>query len=161
MLTHSSYSETIDILYSENTFDFNHLDPLIDLPGTLLPHRLIRIHSLRLGWVFILPFVQEVPHRWAGLPADQWPPPPYNYPTWKVACEAIALMKELNEIHIHLSCLGDVFYNDAPGLTFEPMLQALCGIHGAAVFEVTLHGWIQNDVEPPQNAPFKILYPED
>ena len=158
----SSYSETVEILYKENTFDFNHLESLIDLPKTILPQRLALIHSLRLCWTFTLPFVQEVPSRLVGLPADLWPPPPYDASTWGLACEAIACMRGLKIISMNLSCLSDVFYHDPANYNFEPILRPLYEVRDAAIFEIELDQWIRlTNFEPPPDAPFKVFYPQE
>ena len=157
------------MLYNENTFDFNHIDPLIDLPNTTGFQNLQSIQSLRLGWTFTFPFKQEVPYHFVGLSEDRWPPPPYDFPTWEAACEAIASMTGLKEIYMRLCGIDVAAYSDTGDTDFGQVLQPLCKIRDAAVFEVALN-LVSNDentllqefgIEAPPGAPFELSRLQD
>ena len=150
------------MIYSENTFDFTHVDPLIDLPRTILPSRLSRIRSLRLKWVVWFPLEQQAPRWLAAPPEFHWPPQPYDYPTWAKACNAMKHMHGLREISLMLTTLSDCVHT-GPYAHCEchekaKILKPLCEIRNAPVFEITVD-WYSR-IEPIPNAPFKILYPQ-
>ena len=154
------YTETIDMIYSENTFDFTHVDPLIDLPRTVLPSRLCMIRSLRLKWVLWFPLEQQAPRWLAAPPNFHWPPPPYDYSTWTKACKAMTHMHGLQKIFLTLTTLSDChhasLYERCFCLGKAKVLHPLCEIRGAAIFEITVD-WYTRVASVP-NAPFTILY---
>lgn len=116
-LSKGSYTETIPLLYTNNTFDLNGLESALLLSSTLLPHRLNSITSLRLTWAFFQSFLTSTPstsntripplrttpststlpltHRKALFPGDE--------ATWKASWKVIAGMQSLRDVRIWLA----------------------------------------------------------
>lgn len=102
--SHNRYSEAIDILYSQNTFDFNHIDTILSLSTTILPRRLHSIHHLHLQWtVRALTWMDSYP--------------PYDESTWLRLCRTLSASPSTL---ISTSSSSGNIYNDTPhmpGLT--------------------------------------------
>jgi len=89
------YSEAIDILYTENTFNVRKSRTVVELPGTILPHRFHSIRSLHIDTVFDYPWPQTT------LPFPYWPPDVPD--TWPMAWKVIAKMRGLRNLRVSLS----------------------------------------------------------
>ncbi|KAI9662039.1 MAG: hypothetical protein M1831_002954 [Alyxoria varia] len=98
------YTEAIPLLYTTNHFSLNHIETLISLHLTLLPHRLSQIRSLTLSWRLTLaPYkVQRSSDSNAAslVIGPNVSPPPHDLGTWESACAALAAMTGLRDLHV-------------------------------------------------------------
>lgn len=84
------YSEAVDVLYSDNTFELPDPRDLISFSNGILPQRLDSIRSLRLHkWRY-----RMRPYKRYGIP---------NSITWDVVCRTLASMKGLVHLSIRLN----------------------------------------------------------
>ena len=51
-LTRASYTESVGLLYSTNTFDFRRSTTVIRLPHVMLPHRFQQLHRVQFSTAF-------------------------------------------------------------------------------------------------------------
>ena len=93
------YTEGVDLLYSQNTFDFNGPESLISLSTTVLPQRLDALGSLQMTWTFFRTEfffqTQAFDTEKVLLAGDD--------AIWKACWQVIAGMKGLKDIRIWLS----------------------------------------------------------
>ena len=131
----NSYSEAIEVLYAENTFDFNHPQSITHLSQTVTPHRFSVITAIRLHW---------------------WTPERLSSPTrpvesanvarmWGDACTIVVRMPSLRELRI-VMC-------DGRGLVSCPLM----GVQQVEIFEVFVP-WSGKYIDPNdirwRDAPF-------
>lgn len=90
--------EATNLLYQCNTFDFRQSEGLIRLPQ-LLPDRFQRIRRIRFSTAFQCPIHTEDPPRRQQV-SRHVPDDPSQWPT---ACDLLASMKTLEELHITLA----------------------------------------------------------
>lgn len=162
-LTLASYIETIELIYSEKTFTFNSPDPLIDLRATILPSRLCAIRSLSFSTRLWLPLQPDVQRLFPKLIELPWPLPPYDFRTWVEACNVIAQMPGIRDLHILLDsllvCLHSRDDNDDDCQHIEEqtkILEPLCKIRGASSFTITVDWY--NRIPRLPDAPFEVIY---
>ena len=142
------YSEAIEFLYAENTFDFNHPQSITHLSQTVTPHRFSLITAIRLNW---------------------WTPERLFSPTrplesadvarmWVDARFIVARMPSLRELRI-LMC-------DGRGLVSfeEQFLSPLMGVQQVEIFEVFVP-WLGKYIDPNDirwiDAPFILKRDHD
>ncbi|KAJ9311343.1 hypothetical protein DTO271D3_8413 [Paecilomyces variotii] len=85
------YSETIDLLYSHNTFFFNDFDTILWFVSTILPQRLAAIRTLHVEWDCV-----------CFWHARMRPPPPYDRDTWMRVWRTIPSMTGLRELMVRI-----------------------------------------------------------
>ncbi|KAL1963045.1 hypothetical protein VTN77DRAFT_8793 [Rasamsonia byssochlamydoides] len=142
------YSETVNLLYAENRFSFNHIDTVIRLAQTVLPHRLDQIRVVHLWHYFRWPIYEN-----EGSKAD-WLPP-YDPDTWEECCRALASMTGLEELSLHL-CGEAVLPVRDP---MEQLLRPLRQVRAPRVFEVSVP-WDEDPAEVvhlDDDIPFRIV----
>ena len=89
VLTICSYSEAINLLYSESTFNFHGPECIIKLPRLLLPQRINAIRDLDFVWLLRDPPASSKPtHR--------------DWREWSEVWEEIARMRGLKKLHVKL-----------------------------------------------------------
>lgn len=165
------YSETIDLIYSGNTFDFNSPDTILSLSQTILPCRLNILRVVRLehsfpNFLYTLsrPDIVSSPK---GIPlSDQvqftespYTVAPFDAKTWKQACSVLASLVGLQELYMHLG--GPPLKE--PGVmrdNIKPILGSLMQIRqpGLLVFEVSVP-WNEDPetVYNVEGAPFRLV----
>ena len=93
------YSDTIDRIYTHRTFDFRHLEGILEFSSSILPQRLNAITSLRLDgfskkksldWNSGLQYVSNY-HRKHIKVTDT--DPDYGSGAWEATCQVLAGMK--------------------------------------------------------------------
>ncbi|KAJ9641995.1 hypothetical protein H2201_004530 [Coniosporium apollinis] len=150
------YSESINILYTHNTFSLNDLDSLRYLSSTLIPPRLALIKTLHLHWSFTEPLYDIVHElfRDAGLYTSLYPP--HDEATWEECWRIISTqMTGLREIRVAIT--------DGPGRWDETqerkMLEPLRKVNmsSGGSFEIALP-W-QGTYRHARDAPFTIVRP--
>jgi hypothetical protein len=93
----NSYTESIDILYTSNTFSIWQNDTLFDLQSTILPERFSSIKSLRLHWQFR---ISQTFQRNACGDLEIKVDPPWDVETWVRACKILQNMPALRELRV-------------------------------------------------------------
>jgi hypothetical protein len=89
------YSETIDMLYRDNTFQIHHLWALTDLKATTLPQRFNLIRRININWNTEVPYNMHDYHN--------------KYPTvfgaivWKEFWDVIAQMPGLRALLVYIA----------------------------------------------------------
>jgi hypothetical protein len=143
-----AYLEGISILYQKNVFDLNHIDTLFYLQRSVLPQRLVEIHSLNLSWNFRY-----------GLPFSRVP---YGLATWAEACSVLASLRGLQILRVRLTGHGIDFAHDRH--LWGTMLEALMQIKSMGdCFEVFLP-WSVAQCESAAKGeayPFKLMSGEE
>lgn len=165
------YSETIDLIYSGNTFDFNSADTILSLSQTILPSRLNLLRVVRLEHSFprflyalSRPDTVSSPKDIPSSDLDQFFESPYTVApfdakTWKQACSVLASLTDLQKLYMHLG--GDPLNEPWQGQdNIKPILGSLMQIQqpGLLVFEVSVP-W-NEDPETEYNvegAPFRLV----
>jgi hypothetical protein len=84
------YAEAITLLYTDNTFDVDHVYTLFYLERSILTQRLSEIRCLNFSWRFKR-YLRAAPR------------PPDDLGTWQEACAALAKLAGLRELTVHLS----------------------------------------------------------
>ncbi|KAB8346224.1 hypothetical protein FH972_023269 [Carpinus fangiana] len=126
------YSEAISILYQDNVFAFNHLDTVLSLSRTILPDRFDSIRTITLQWNFKWPLIPEFE---ISQPlADDGPPAPYNYETWRQTCQLLSRIKDLRSLSLFLSG-GAIPLSPGP---FQKWIEPVLLIRPSVSFHVTL-----------------------
>ena len=104
------YSESIDLLYSQNVLSFRQSQTIVDLQRTVLPQRFDRIRSLKLSIPFQDNEVNPLRVKYSlfpGLPKSLW---------W-TAWETIADMKSLLNLQVEFTRFRDYpFENQGYGV---------------------------------------------
>ena len=90
------YAEAIPVLYGEFTFSMLHLESLILLSETILPHRLNTIRSVKLGWYFCSP----LPLYSRGI--QHFDRTPRDIATWERVWSILANMEGLRMLRVDL-----------------------------------------------------------
>ncbi|KAL2005626.1 hypothetical protein VTN00DRAFT_10119 [Thermoascus crustaceus] len=135
------YSETIDLLYSQNTFFFCDYDTILWFASTILPHRLAVIRSLEIEWDCICFFDPRLQ-----------PPPPYDRDTWFEVWRTLQAMPGLRELNVRI-WNGPKMSAETEAEVFKPLTE----IRGLEKFELELPWRYQGEgVEGHRDAPFKI-----
>ena len=94
------YSEAIDYLYSENTFEILDAVGFMPFCVSVLPHRFNRIRSLRFGHQVTAALLNNDP---AVLPSYRpYSLPPHDPSAWGKCWNLIADMENLQELHVTL-----------------------------------------------------------
>lgn len=165
------YSETINLIYSGNTFDFNSANTIISLSQTILRSRLNLLRVVRLEhsfphfvYTFSRPDTVSSPN---GIPSSDhvqytespYTVPPFDAKSWKQACSVLASLTGLQRLYMHLG--GDPLDEPWQGRdNIKPILGSLMQIRqpGLLVFEVSVP-W-NEDPETEYNvkgAPFRLV----
>ena len=90
------YAEAIPVLYGETTFSMLHLESLIFLSETILPHRLNTIRSVELGWYFYFP------HPLYSRGAQDLDRTRHDIATWERVWSILADMEGLRMLRVDL-----------------------------------------------------------
>ncbi|KAI9844220.1 MAG: hypothetical protein M1837_005726 [Sclerophora amabilis] len=139
------YTEAINILYSENVFDFKHLYTIFDLSSTIPSHRFNSIRSIQLAWHFEVPI------------ASRDVPQPHDPATWKKAWQLLASMKGLRLLRVDLR--GSFHWHMQPRMD---VLMPLCEVKQTEAFEVNVP-FDPEDIDEiasaMENAPFVLKGP--
>lgn len=90
------YSESVEVLYSQNVLSFRQSRTIVDLQRTILPQRFDRIRYLHLS----------IPFKDSDSPYDRpFPGPPRSL--WWTAWETIADIKSLLNLHVEFTRCRD------------------------------------------------------
>ncbi|KAF2493187.1 hypothetical protein BU16DRAFT_563365 [Lophium mytilinum] len=141
------YSETIDILYSHNTFSFDDLDALNWFGLTTLPHRRELITTLHFKYELVKSFQTVQPQL-----------PPNDTKTWIDACNVLASMSNLQELRIVVESHFGYSANNVFPL-FPEFLDYLCDLSVAGRFDVHVPWPRDHPAEyklVPAKAPFEV-----
>lgn len=95
MLIILSYLESVDLLYSCNTFDSRRTDAVLRLPSVMLPHRMQQLRRLQFSTAFSC--LKPRGPQWElppGRPADFWCLPD-DRRQWAATCEILASLQHL------------------------------------------------------------------
>ncbi|KAI9713952.1 MAG: hypothetical protein M1820_000682 [Bogoriella megaspora] len=127
------YSESVNTLYRDNRFDFNHFDSILYLSQSVLRKRLDEIQVISLHWTFKYP-VYQIRH--AAKPRRLDDNPPYDHATWVSVCHFLSSLKGLRELYLWM--WGPT---EMPGYSltqeyFDPLYE----IHPSSRFAVILPG---------------------
>lgn len=133
------YSEGITILYQNNTFDFNHIDTILNLSQTTLPDRLRCIRRMSLHWYFMYPMDTRFP---------DWPGPPHSTEAWDAVCHVLAGLTELRELYLHLGG------HPTRPRTVKRLIKSLKAIRTTETFDVFLP---RVDGSWPGRLPFRLI----
>ncbi|OCL03295.1 hypothetical protein AOQ84DRAFT_356975 [Glonium stellatum] len=143
------YSEAVDILYSRNTFRFEHLDTFIHFSTVILPSRFNSIRSLQIYWYFKRDIYLN----------SSFSYPPYDKATWEKACSILANIDALRYLTL---TLGARSWHQT---SKDKLLQSLMQIQPRKRFEVTVP-WVwpgleEVEREKLEGMPFTILHMSD
>lgn len=150
-----SYNESVDLLYSCNTFDFRRTDSVIRLPHIMLPHRMQKLRRIQFSTAFACyPDDEPLP----GLPADFW-----NLPDkrgqWAAACEVLASMQHLQSLRISIIIWCRLARHghstDAYATLLWEILQPLKAVH-ASEFTVEITEPLETMRERLGDTPFRL-----
>lgn len=128
-----SYTEAIDILYTQNKFVVRQCKTIVDLERTILPHRLHAIRYLHIDVPLDFPVDKD------ELAWPVYPPDPYHS-MWVPACRTLARMQGLQHLRITVSDImaQHRFQRQSnPDDMFVQLLESLIEVK-ALVFEVYL-----------------------
>lgn len=166
------YSETIDLLYSGNKFDFNSPDTILSFSQTILPSRLNLLRVIRLEYSFAR-------FMYILSKSDTIPPPsgilsdpdimienpnlvaPFDAETWQQACNVLANLTSLRELYMHLS--GAPLNDDLELMRYNNIKQILGSLMHIRqprlqVFEVSVP-WKEDPatIYDSNGAPFRLV----
>ena len=101
-LTRASYTESVGLLYSNNTFDFRRSATLIRLPHVTLPHRFQQLNRVQSSTAFSC-YVsrRQLPQ---SLPAEFWELPD-DRRLWEEACQVLASFSHLGYLRITIEMM--------------------------------------------------------
>jgi hypothetical protein len=139
----NSYSEAIDLLYTQNGFYFNDLDTIWWFASTVLPRRLNVVRFLFIEWDCVCYWIP-------GLRV----PPPYDRYTWFKVWQIIASMEGLRELRVRL-WNGPRMDRGTEVQVFQPLRE----VKRPRIFELELPwvcAWREEDENPHLGAPFTI-----
>lgn len=139
-LTLLRYSEGVEILYTRNLFDLNHIVTLQHLASTVLPERFNQIRSLQLTWdIGTISFVPEA---------------------WKTTWSTIAGMKGLKSLHVVLYESG--YACDRSPAKENMVLGPMYEVLQTEEFDVEMPSAPHEDVWPRRKTPpFVLKYSSD
>jgi hypothetical protein len=101
-LTRASYTESVGLLYSNNTFDFRRSATVIRLPHVMLPHRFQQLNRVQFSTAFsCYGSWGQLPQ---GLPADFWELPDDRH-LWEKACQVLASFNHLGYLRITIEMM--------------------------------------------------------
>ncbi|KAF2471249.1 uncharacterized protein BDR25DRAFT_303317 [Lindgomyces ingoldianus] len=143
------YSESIQFLYSTNTFSFSDLDCLRYFSCTTLPHRFDLIQTIDLEWCMSWPIYDPIAQQLLlNNPALY---PPNDEATWEETWRIIANMPNLSFIRVSL-----LYFDGFRDPTCESkMLAPLRNVTRPRKFEVHV-SWSGDEVV---DAPFQLIRP--
>ncbi|KAJ5569478.1 uncharacterized protein N7459_008908 [Penicillium hispanicum] len=148
------YAETIHLLYSTNTFDFNHIDTILSLSETTLRPRLDSLRQIRLQFWF----VQEFPPLEQDTSSNTSTAlrTAHDLEKWEETCTILTSLKGLAGLYLHLD--GQAV-NRAPSL--RRVFASLYPIRQPRIFEVSVCGLgpkeVAKVVVDPSAAPFQVV----
>ncbi|KAF2183823.1 hypothetical protein K469DRAFT_751244 [Zopfia rhizophila CBS 207.26] len=143
------YSESINFLYSTNTFSFSDLDCLRYFSCTTLPNRFNMIQNLDIEWCMSWPIYDNIAQQLLlNNPALY---PPYDETTWEETWRIVANMTNLKFIRVSLLYVDG--FRDAA--CEAKMLAPLRKVTIPAKFEVHV-SWSGEEVT---DAPFQLIRP--
>ncbi|KAF2193748.1 hypothetical protein K469DRAFT_745230 [Zopfia rhizophila CBS 207.26] len=160
------YSETINFLYSHNTFSFDDFNVLIIFTSNILPHRLKLVSSIHISWCFTR---NDRPYAFNSRSFVRIPSPPNdNLETWQKCCRILDTLPSLKSLKITPS----LPYDRPSGRDFDliqTFLSKLNDVYVDGPFEVSIpwpdktHIWVparwsnNNRILPwPQNPNFEL-----
>ncbi|KAL5466258.1 hypothetical protein PMIN06_000228 [Paraphaeosphaeria minitans] len=143
------YSESIDYLYSTNTFSFSDLDCLRYFSSTILPHRWSLVQNIDIEWCISWPIYDPLAQALLiSLPALY---PPHDEATWESTWRIISDMPSLKWLRVRLMYFDG--FRD-PGCE-EKLLASLRQVTLPKTFDVHLN-WAGEEIE---GAPFRAFRP--
>ena len=142
-----TYTEAVDILYSQNIYDVNGPESLVSLSSILLPHRLDAIRSLQMTWAFFHAGQTVYDEDRLLLQGDE--------ALWTACWAIVNSMKGLNDLRIWLSM------SPAAATTRKPeraLLMPLAQIGPKKRFEVRV-SWtlLQHEKPVQEDYPFRLI----
>ena len=154
VLTICSYTESVDLLYSANTFDFRRTDSVIRLPSVILPHRVQQLRRVQFSTVLACYYKWDLP---PGLPADHWEIPD-DRRQWPAACEVLASLQHLQyaRITIFMMCQLERHRHTTKTELLYEILQPLKAVY-AAEFTVEIAMPLERVRERLGTTPFRLL----
>lgn len=144
------YSEAIDIMYSDNDFQFIDMEHLIHWSTTFLPKRHDAIRSIQL-WMFFLS-----PHPLYSAESIADPMPPQDEATWESLCETVGSMQGLQELRVEL-LPRDWCASMRPEYE-EKLLEPLWHVKSSKVWQFVVH-WPSTGIIL-DGAPFQMITEE-
>lgn len=151
-----SYTESANLLYSTNIFDFRRTDTLIRLPRIMLRLHLQDIRRVQFSTAFAC--YRNRHNSRKGLPADYWMLPD-NRRQWPAACEVLASLPRLQyaRVTIVLLCQTSRHCHDGSNasLLYE-ILKPLKDVH-ASEFTVEITELLQEIREQLGETPFRLV----
>lgn len=149
-----SYTESVGLLYSANTFDFRRTDSVIRLPHVMLPHRVQQLRRVQFSTVLACYNKWDLP---PGVPADHWELPD-DRRKWPAACEVLASLQHLQyaRITIFMLCQLDRHRHATDHELLYEILQPLKAVH-ASDFTVEVAMPLETVRERLGTTPFRLL----
>lgn len=142
------YIEAVEILYSKNMFSMLHIESLLQLSYTILPHRLNAIQLLELGWYVNSAYPYDTGFTgYRGILS-----PPYDETTWGRSWATLAGMEGLRVLQVYLvRCWLEPLTLDAERMLLSPVMKVV----NPRVWNLAL-GWPDTGANF-QDAPFRII----
>ncbi|ORY15420.1 hypothetical protein BCR34DRAFT_585068 [Clohesyomyces aquaticus] len=112
------YSESINFLYSTNTFSFNDLDCIRYFSATILPSRFSLLRSLSLAWQFTWPIYDPIAQRL--LLSNPALYPPEDEATWEETWRIISTLPNLEYLRADLLHF-DGFRDNGEDMVLKPL----------------------------------------
>lgn len=149
-----SYTESVDLLYSANTFDFRRTDSVIRLPSVMLPHRLQQLRRVQLSTAFACYNRSDMP---PSMPADFWKFPD-DRRKWPAACAVLASLQQLQYLRVTvvITCQPDRHGHPTnPRILYE-ILESLKAV-SACEFVVEVTELLESIRESLGTTPFRMV----
>lgn len=135
------YSEAINILYSNNVFNFDSLESFVSFSCEILPQRLDNVRRIQLDFRFNLSVLYT-----ECTPRTNWP-------RWERTWRIIASMVALQEVRMRFSWPEMTKFAREELRVLEP-LQLVTGLK---LFEVTMPSLLNVDIKDRDDLPFRIV----
>jgi hypothetical protein len=136
-----SYSETIDILYSKNVFNFDSLESFVSFSCDVLPRRLDRVRRIQLDFRFNLSVLYT-----EATPRTNWL-------RWERIWLIIASMLALEEVRMRFSW-PEMSKSSGEDLRIMEPMQLVTGLK---LFEVTMPSLRNINIKDRDGMPFRIV----
>ena len=154
-LTRASYTESVGLLYSKNTFDFRRSATVIRLPHVMLPHRFQQLTRVQFSTAFSCYGSRQLPQ---GLPADFWELPD-DRRLWEEACQVLASFNHLEYLRITIEMMCRLEQHKHP-VDASLLLEILLPLKAVSAksFAVEIPEDISSARERLGEVPFKIEF---
>lgn len=154
-LTRASYTESVGLLYSNNTFDFRRSATVIRLPHVMLPHRFQQLNRVQFSTAFSC-YVskRQLPQ---GLPADFWELPDDRC-LWEEACQVLASFNHLEYLRVAIEMMCRLEQHKHP-VDASLLLEILLPLKAvrAKIFAVEIPEGTSSVRESLGEVPFRVI----